>query len=59
MQLHYGDLEDGTSLRRIVTAVMPDGIYNLGARSHCGWLISGFTADVRALRACGCQCITT
>jgi GDPmannose 4,6-dehydratase len=32
--LHYGDLTDGTSLRRIIESVKPDEIYNLGAQSH-------------------------
>ena len=32
--LHYGDLSDGTNLRRIIEAVQPDEIYNLGAQSH-------------------------
>ena len=32
--LHYGDLTDGTGLRQILTAVMPDEVYNLGAQSH-------------------------
>jgi GDPmannose 4,6-dehydratase len=32
--LHYGDLTDGTSLRRILELVKPDEIYNLGAQSH-------------------------
>ena len=32
--LHYGDLTDGTSLRRIIEAVQPDEVYNLGAQSH-------------------------
>jgi GDPmannose 4,6-dehydratase len=32
--LHHGDLSDGTSLRRILEAVKPDEIYNLGAQSH-------------------------
>jgi GDPmannose 4,6-dehydratase len=32
--LHYGDLTDGTSLRRILETVKPDEIYNLGAQSH-------------------------
>ena len=32
--LHYGDLTDGTSIRRILEAVKPDEIYNLGAQSH-------------------------
>lgn len=30
----YGDLSDGTALRRIVEKVQPDEVYNLGAQSH-------------------------
>lgn len=32
--LHYGDLSDGTVLRRIIEHVQPDEVYNLGAQSH-------------------------
>jgi GDPmannose 4,6-dehydratase len=32
--LHYGDLTDGTTLRRILEEVQPIEIYNLGAQSH-------------------------
>ena len=32
--LHYGDLTDGTTLRRIMEDVKPVEIYNLGAQSH-------------------------
>jgi GDPmannose 4,6-dehydratase len=32
--LHYGDLTDGTTLRRIIEEVQPIEIYNLGAQSH-------------------------
>lgn len=32
--LHYGDLTDGTTLRRILEDVKPTEIYNLGAQSH-------------------------
>ncbi|MBE9078034.1 GDP-mannose 4,6-dehydratase [Romeria aff. gracilis LEGE 07310] len=32
--LHYGDLNDGTMLRRILEQVKPDEVYNLGAQSH-------------------------
>lgn len=32
--LHYGDLTDGTTLRRIVEAIQPTEVYNLGAQSH-------------------------
>lgn len=32
--LHYGDLTDGTMLRRILEQVQPNEVYNLGAQSH-------------------------
>ncbi len=32
--LHYGDLTDGTTLRRILEEVKPVEVYNLGAQSH-------------------------
>ena len=32
--LHYGDLNDGTMLRRILEQVQPCEVYNLGAQSH-------------------------
>jgi GDPmannose 4,6-dehydratase len=32
--LHYGDLTDGTTLRRLLEEVQPTEIYNLGAQSH-------------------------
>ncbi|WP_273846994.1 GDP-mannose 4,6-dehydratase [Rubrobacter calidifluminis] len=34
MFLHYGDLSDGSGLRRILQSVAPDEVYNLGAQSH-------------------------
>lgn len=34
IQLHYGDLLDGSSLRKILERVNPDEIYHLGAQSH-------------------------
>lgn len=34
MFLHYGDLNDGTGLRRILHKVSPDEVYNLAAQSH-------------------------
>lgn len=33
-KLHYGDLLDAISLRRIISDVKPDEIYNLAAQSH-------------------------
>ncbi|MEM9808874.1 MAG: GDP-mannose 4,6-dehydratase, partial [Cyanobacteria bacterium P01_D01_bin.56] len=32
--LHYGDLNDGTMLRRVLEQVQPKEVYNLGAQSH-------------------------
>ncbi len=48
--LHYGDLTDGTSLRRILEQVQPDEIYNLGAQSHVAVSFEqpSYTADVDA-----------
>jgi GDPmannose 4,6-dehydratase len=34
LRLHYGDLDDASALNRVVRAVRPDEIYNLGAQSH-------------------------
>ena len=34
LALHYGDLADAGSLRRIVDKVRPDEVYNLAAQSH-------------------------
>lgn len=34
LDIHYGDLSDGTGLSKIVSSVRPDEIYNLGAQSH-------------------------
>jgi GDPmannose 4,6-dehydratase len=32
--LHYGDMADGSSLRRVVELVKPEEVYNLAAQSH-------------------------
>ncbi len=34
MKLHYGDLNDSSSLVKIISSVKPHEIYNLGAMSH-------------------------
>ena len=56
MFLHYGDLTDGTGMRRVLERVQPDEIYNLGAQSHVkvSFEQPEYTADVvgvGALRA--------
>lgn len=49
--LHYGDLSDGTGLRRILESVKPDEVYNLGAQSHVkvSFEEPEYTADIVAL----------
>ncbi len=51
--LHYGDLSDGTSLRRILENVRPDELYNLGAQSHVmvSFQQPEYTADIVATGA--------
>jgi len=51
LTLHYGDLTDGTGLRRILEIVDPDEIYNLGAQSHVrvSFDIPEYTAEVVAV----------
>jgi GDPmannose 4,6-dehydratase len=34
VHLHYGDLNDASSLQRVLARVQPDEVYNLGAQSH-------------------------
>jgi len=47
-QLHYGDLSDAQGLSRLVSQVLPEEIYNLGAQSHVkvSWDQAQYTADV-------------
>ncbi|WP_319586138.1 GDP-mannose 4,6-dehydratase [uncultured Desulfobulbus sp.] len=51
--LHYGDLADGTNLRRVIEKVQPDEIYNLGAQSHVRVSFDQpeYTADIVATGA--------
>jgi GDPmannose 4,6-dehydratase len=48
--LHYGDLSDGTGLRRILENVRPDEVYNLAAQSHVkvSFEAPEYTADIVA-----------
>jgi GDPmannose 4,6-dehydratase len=45
--LHFGDLSDGTGLRRILEKVRPEEVYNLAAQSHVGVSFEApeYTAD--------------
>ncbi len=53
LRLHYGDLGDGTGLRRIIEQVCPDEVYNLAAQSHVRISFDQpeYTADVVGLGA--------
>jgi GDPmannose 4,6-dehydratase len=48
--LHYGDLADGTNLRRVLEAAQPDEVYNLAAQSHVkvSFEEAEYTADIVA-----------
>jgi GDPmannose 4,6-dehydratase len=48
LTLHYGDLTDGSGLRRVLEKVDPDEVYNLGAQSHVkvSFDIPEYTAEV-------------
>ncbi|OGZ53143.1 MAG: GDP-mannose 4,6-dehydratase [Candidatus Ryanbacteria bacterium RIFCSPLOWO2_01_FULL_48_26] len=46
--LHFGDLSDSSTIRRLIYKVQPDEIYNLGAQSHVrvSFDIPEYTANV-------------
>lgn len=46
--LHYGDLADSGTIRKIIDKVKPDEIYNLGAQSHVkvSFEIPEYTMDI-------------
>jgi len=51
LNIHYGDLSDGSSLARLMAKIGPDEVYNLGAQSHVrvSFDCPEYTADVDAL----------
>ncbi len=51
LRLDYGDLNDASSLNRIVKTIRPDEIYNLGAQSHVkvSFEIPEYTAEISGL----------
>ena len=51
LYLHYGDLNDASSLNQVLRDVKPDEIYNLGAQSHVrvSFDIPEYTGEVDAL----------
>jgi GDPmannose 4,6-dehydratase len=53
LHLHYGDLNDSSSLHSIVEVAQPDEVYNLGAQSHVrvSFDTPEYTAEIGALGA--------
>jgi len=49
--LYYGDLNDASSLNKLIRMIRPDEIYNLGAQSHVrtSFDIPEYTSEVTAL----------
>lgn len=48
LHLHYGDLADGNTIRKLLYKIHPDEIYNLGAQSHVrvSFDIPEYTANI-------------
>lgn len=53
LHLHYGDLADAGTIRKLIYKVAPDEIYNLGAQSHVrvSFDIPEYTADITGIGA--------
>jgi GDPmannose 4,6-dehydratase len=51
VRLHYADLTDASTLRRVLENVAPDEVYNLGSQSHVrvSFDMPEYTADVVAM----------
>ena len=51
LHLHHGDLTDTSNLTRLISDIVPDEIYNLGAQSHVAVSFDSpeYTADVDAI----------
>jgi GDPmannose 4,6-dehydratase len=51
--LHYGDLNDASSINKLLRDICPDEIYNLGAQSHVrvSFDVPEYTGEVDALGA--------
>jgi len=51
LKLHYGDLNDASSLNKLLRTIVPDEIYNLGAQSHVrvSFDVPEYTTEVTAV----------
>ena len=49
--LHYGDLSDANTIRKLIYKIQPDEIFNLGAQSHVrvSFDIPEYTANITGL----------
>lgn len=49
--LHYGDLADSQSIRKLIYKIQPDEIYNLGAQSHVrvSFDVPEYTANITGI----------
>src|SRR5665213_3888508 len=49
--LHYGDLADANTVRKLIYSIQPDEIYNLGAQSHVrvSFDIPEYTANITGI----------
>src|SRR5690242_13632746 len=54
LRLHYGDLNDSSSINLLLKKLRPDEIYNLGAQSHVrvSFDVPEYTGEVTGLGAC-------
>jgi GDPmannose 4,6-dehydratase len=54
LNIHFGDLADGSALARIVAKIQPDEIYNLAAQSHVrvSFDVPEYTGDVTGIGTC-------
>ena len=53
LKLHYGDLNDSSSVNSLLRKILPDEIYNLGAQSHVrvSFDVPEYTSEITALGA--------
>lgn len=51
LNLHHGDLNDSSNLSNLISKILPDEIYHLGAQSHVGvsFEVPEYTGDVSGL----------
>lgn len=66
LRLHYGDLLDSSSLRRLIDEIQPDEVYHLAAQSHvrvsfdmpeytAATIVGGTTSLLEAIRQSGAR----